>query len=392
MRTEYHNCMKKLKDRTYCKYKINKDKHRLMKKYHENNWKYNILRWNKKLGRSSYRKRLEEIRERRRHWKRHPKDLRREIEAFRKKWGRDRNKWSRENKDKYDELTQKLESRLRDMNTYHGWKTYTRQQAHWERTPVGGCLKARIVHYEDMKRKWGRMNGRQKHHSSDHLHRACHKVRQSWLPFGNHGCMNELDKEYGAMLDAEKRFNNNEKALDGHIKNIALRTEKIFNHKCQNWTFKHKAPHCENYLRHKLQADAKKIHREFKNDIDNRWLRKIITNYEEIYDTLMDERFWLNAPHDCHIGKHSAPIEEEQHGIMKWLNALRKRNWSHEKYHGWKGRGKWRRRHWRWRRNHHHGHHGHHGHHHNNRHHHKRNRHHHERHHHHRRNNNDGWD
>merc|ERR1712196_701761 len=377
MRTEYHNCMKKLKDRTYCKYKINKDKHRLMKQYHENNWKYNILRWNKKLGRSSYRKRLKEIRERRRNWRRHPKDLRREIEAF-------RNKWSRENKDKYDDLTQKLESRLRDMNTYHGWKTYQRQQQLWERTPVGGCLKARIVHYEDMKRKWGRMNGSQKHHSSDHLHRACHKARQSWLPFGNKGCMNELDKEYGAMLDAEKRLANNEKALDNHIKHIAMRTEHIFTHKCQNWTFKHKAPHCENYLRHKLHADAKKIHREFKNDIDNRWMRKIITNYEEIYDTLMDERFWLNAPHDCHIGKHSAPIEEEQHGIMKWLNALRKRKWSHEKFNHWKGRGRWRRRHWRWRRNHHHGrrHHGHH--------HHRRNRHHHSRRHHHKRNN-DGW-
>jgi len=382
MRTDYHNCMKKIKDRTYCKYKVNKDKHRLMKHYHENNWKYNILRWNKKLGRSSYRKRLEEIRERRRNWKRHPKDLRREIEAFRKKWGRDRNKWSRENKDKYDDLTKKLESRLQDMNTYHGWKTYTRQQKHWEHTPVGACLKARIVHYEDMKRKWGRMNGSQKHHSSDHLHRACHKVRQSWLPFGNHGCMNELDKEYGAMLDAEKRLSNNEKALDNHIKHIALRTEHIFKHKCQNWTFKHKAPHCENYLRHKLHADAKKLHREFKHDIDSRWMRKIITNYEEVYDTLMDERFWLNAPHDCHIGKHSAPIEEEQHGIMKWLDALRKRKWSHNKFSSWKGRGKWRRRHWRWRRNHHHGRRNHH---------HRRNRHHHHNRRHHHKRNNDGW-
>lgn len=343
--------MNNLKDRDYCKYKINKDKHNVMKNYHEKNWKYNILRWNKKLGRDDYRKKLESIRERRRHWKRHPKDLKKEIYEFEKKWGKDKNKWSRENSEKYEELTTKLNSRLKDMNTYHGWKTYQKQQKHWEGTPVGACLKARITHYNDMKRKWGRMNGRQKHHSTDHLHKACHKVRQSWLPFGNKGCMNELDKEYALMLEAEKNLKNRDEEFDAHVKRIAVRTEHIFNHKCQNWVFKHKAPHCENYLKQKMNADAKKIHRKFRNDIDNRWMSKMITNYEEIYDTLMDERFWLNAPHDCHIGKVSAPIEDEKNGIMKWLKALRKRRWSSHKHKSWKAKGNWRKRWWRRRHN-----------------------------------------
>jgi hypothetical protein len=85
------------------------------------------------------------------------------------------------------------------------------------------------------------------------------------------------------MLDAEKRLANRDKAFDAHVKQIAMTTEHIFQHKCQNWTFKKKAPHCENYLKQKLQADQKKIHRKFHNDIDNRWMQKIITNYEEIF-------------------------------------------------------------------------------------------------------------
>jgi len=361
--------MKKLEDAKYCKYRSRNSRHKLMKKYHEHNWNYNMLRWKKKLGRKDYVDRLNNIRERRRRWNRHPADLKREIEEFRKRYGSHRSKWNTEQKAKYDKLESVLARRLRANNTYKGWKTYTRQQRKWDNSPVGKCLRARLDHFKWMKTHFAKMGVSERKRSYANVVHRCKQVRAHWLPFSDRGCMTMLDWEYGTVLVQERRFTKTDTKRDfNKLKHALNNSQKILSKSCMNWSFKRHAPHCKNYLQARLRVNSRKLNHEHMHDFDKKMMGNMMNNFERIYDTMMDERFWLNAPRDCGLGKEDAGSHRyhNKHGLNKWLEALKKFRWSHNKHNNWKNnwrkhhRHHWRRHggHWNDRRNGHKGHYG----------------------------------
>jgi len=230
------------------------------------------------------------------------------------------------------------------MNTYRGFKTFKSQEKKWKGSAIGQCIKERMHHFNWMKKHYHNRSTGDRKRSYAKVERACKKIKATWLPFANESCMTMLDWEYGIVLDEEKAFEKSDnsrtlKKLEGSMK----KSQQILKHNCMNWSFKRHAPHCKTYMMQRLQSNADKLERENRNDVSSKFLGKLLTNYERIYETLMSESFWLNAPDDCGIGKKDggASHYNNKHGLVSWLNSWKNKKWNKHHANSWKNN--WRR-------------------------------------------------